>query len=71
MTAATGVDGPHDHQSGYNGYIPLRVTFNPAVKNGNPPPWMPPTPGTAGVDWHINSWKQSAVTAEFDNQAEK
>jgi len=55
----------------YKGYIPLRVTFDPAVRNGNPPPWIPDTPGQKGVDWHIASWKQSALTAELDPFNEK
>lgn len=56
---------------GYNGYIPLRVTFDPAVRNGIRPPWIPDTPGQAGIDWHVASWKQSASTAELNNKLEK
>jgi len=53
------------------GYIPLNVTFDPAIMNSNAPPGLPKTPTLPGADWRIVSWKQSAMTAETSAANEK
>lgn len=70
MTAGNQVSIDRSNQK--FGYVPLKVVFDPLIMNGGkPPPGLPATPGQAGVDWHIASWKQSAMTAEADASAEK
>ena len=49
------------------GYVPLSVTFDQSIMNGKGPPGLPQTPGVAGQDWHVLSWKQSQMTAEPNN----
>jgi len=71
MTAGNQVNINRSSTKTSTGYVPLSVTFDPAVKNGGGPPGLPQTPSLAGQDWHILSWKQSAVTAEPNAANEK
>ncbi len=41
------------------GYKPLKVLFDPKIRNGSAmPPALPNTPGYGSGDWFIASWKQ-------------
>ena len=69
MTAGNQVNINRSTQTA--GYIPLNVTFDPAIMGGAKPPGLPETPSLPGADWRILSWKQSANTAEPNAVNEK
>jgi hypothetical protein len=46
------------------GYIPLNLTFDPLISNGGNLPDLPKPKSSSTNPWTIQSWKQSANTAE-------
>jgi hypothetical protein len=66
MTAGNqvSVDRVVRSDGGYAGYMPLHAIFDPKLQSGRRPPGLPPDGSTASLEWHIVSWKQSAMTAE-------
>jgi hypothetical protein len=68
MTAGNQVNIDRKSTQSATGMIPFRVLFDPAIMNGGAPPGLPSTPQTSGQPWVIASWRQSANTAETQDQ---
>jgi hypothetical protein len=57
MTAGNQVHMP---RNGAEGYVPLNVSFDTLVKEGNGPPDLPKPLATSDGKWNIASWKTPA-----------